>query len=125
MPDGKQEEEEEPKEFLPPRDIQSWARQQIKDAAKEFELRVKEVTSLATAYSAGEIAPNQAEERYFRYYHRWGDALCGVSVGDDWPDDKIIAKIDESRDPFITPQDRRARRSRPFKQSPDDSGHSR
>lgn len=125
MPDGKQEDDEEPEKFLPPKDIQSWARQQIKDAAKEFELRVKEVTSLAIAYSAGEITPDQAEERYSRYYHRWGDTLCGVSVGDDWPDDKIIAKIDASRDPFITPQDRRARRRRLSEQSPGEGGQSR
>ncbi len=86
-----------------------WAQQQIKDAAKAFELRIREATSLASAYSAGEITPEKASELQSRYYHRWGEALPGVSVTDTMTDKQILADVDKAAEfasgPFVSDAD--------------------
>lgn len=54
-------------------------RQEIRDLTRAVELRVNELTELVTAYSAGEITPKEADERYMAYHRRWGEALPGKS----------------------------------------------
>jgi hypothetical protein len=75
---------------------------------------VKELSTLATAYSAGELTPEQADEAHSRYYHRWGEALPGASAADGVSDGEIIGKIDKARPPFTTPQESAQRYLRSF-----------
>ena len=103
------DEEEGIPEYLSPADMRDWLRQEIKDSAKALELRVREATDLVTAYSAGEITAEEADERQSRYHHRWGEALLGATVSQGITDEQILAKIDSVKRPFVTPRDISAR----------------
>jgi hypothetical protein len=93
-------------DFLTPDEIRQWAERQIKEATKALELRTKEVTEIAKAYSAGEITPEKADEMHSRYYHRWGEALAGVTLGDGMKtDEQLLAEIDKAAGPFTTPRE--------------------
>jgi len=90
-------------DYLSPRDISSWAHQEIKNAGKAFELRVKELTDLAFTYSAGEITPEQADEKHSRYYHRWGEALLGTTCREGVTDEHLLLEIDKAAGSFTPP----------------------
>jgi hypothetical protein len=100
-------------DFLTPKEIQQWAAREIADATKELELRKKEVTEIARAYTAGEISPEKADELHSRYYHRWGESLAGTTVGDGLrTDEQILAAIDKAAGPFTTPRENNEHTSR-------------
>jgi hypothetical protein len=84
-------------ETLSPKEVFQWARQEIANSAKAFELRVKEATDLATRFAAGEISPQEAKQKLISFDRRWGEAMYGASVGENISDDQILAKIDEAR----------------------------
>lgn len=110
-------EPENGEDYLSPKDIRQWAQQEIKDAAKALDLRTREVAELAAAYSAGELTPAEATERYFKYQRRWGEALPGATVGDGIPDEQILANIDRARSEHAELLQKRAARK--------DQGHVR
>jgi hypothetical protein len=83
-------------EFLSPKDVASWVRQEIADADKAHELRVKELAEIAHAYSAGEVTPEQADQLHTRYYERWGDALPSISTGPGVTDEQILKSLDDA-----------------------------
>ncbi len=83
-------------DYLSAKDIAQWAEQEIEEAAKAFQLRTRELSELARAYSAGEINPQQADAMHSRYFHRWGESLPGVTLGPTITDQQIIAGIDEA-----------------------------
>jgi len=107
------EENESGTEFLSPQDMRSWAQREIRDAAKAFELRMQELTSLVGSYSAGEITAEKADELKDRYHHRWGDALPGRSATEGATDEQLLAGIDQAANalngPFLSPTESRAR----------------
>ena len=104
MPRRKQGDKED-EEFLTPDEMRQWAEREIKDATKALELRSKEVTEIVRAYSAGEITPEKADERYARYNDRWGESLPGTTVGDGLKtDEQLLAEIDKAAGPFTTPR---------------------
>ena len=82
---------------LTPQDVRRWLRQEMLDLTKGFQLRVLEATGIASAYSAGEMSPEQVAQRLFEYDERWGDALPGTSVSKDMTDEEILARIDKAR----------------------------
>ena len=96
-------------EYLSAADMRDWLRQEIKDSAKAMDLRIREATDFVTAYSAGDITPEQADERQSRYYHRWGESLPGATVGEGISDEQILARIDSVSGPFETPRELSAR----------------
>lgn len=97
-------------DFLTPQEIKQWAQRELRDASRALDLRARELIDLVTAYSAGDITPEKADELYARYQHRWGEALPGVVQGDigDPPltDERILTRMEE-RNPrqFITPRE--------------------
>jgi hypothetical protein len=123
MSKDKDEEEGIP-EYLSAADMRNWLQQEIRNAAKAFDLRVREATDFVTAYSAGELTPEQADERQWRYLHRWGEALPGAMAFDHVSDRQILKRIDESRGPYVTPKDLEATYRRAFggKPQPPDQG---
>ena len=98
--------------YLTPKDMRQWAQQEIQDAAKGLELRIRELTGFVGAYSAGEISPEKADELHSRYYHRWGESLPGHSVSENVTDEQLLAGIDKAAEaingPFMTPAQARA-----------------
>src|ERR1700683_4740522 len=66
-------------DYATPQELRSWLSQEIKDMTRAFDLRLREATDLVTAYSLGDLTPEQADERSWRYQHRWGEALPGTS----------------------------------------------
>jgi hypothetical protein len=107
------EENESGTDFLSAQDMRSWAQREIRDAAKAFELRMQELTSLVGSYSAGEITPEKADELKERYHHRWGDALPGRSASEGATDEQLLTGIDQAANalngPFVSPAESRAR----------------
>jgi hypothetical protein len=93
MSDAKKDGEED---YLSVGDIRQWAQREVKEATKALELRKNELTDLVTAYAAGEITPQQADELHSRYCQRWGEALPGVVVLESLTDDQILAMIDRA-----------------------------
>ena len=122
MSKDKQDDEED---YLSPKDMRQWAQQEIKDTTKALELRVRDLTDLVTAYAAGELTPEQADEQQSRYQRRWGEALYGATVGDGVPDDQILARIDAARGRFATPPAGRREQHRRILRTPCDSDQSR
>jgi hypothetical protein len=120
MAKGKRGDKEEWfEDFLTPKDIQQWAAREIADATKALELRKKEVTEIARAYTAGEITPEKADELHARYNHRWGESLPGTTVGDGLrTDEQLLAEIDKSGKPFTTPRKLNEEFSRRFEGKP-------
>jgi hypothetical protein len=107
------------KDFLTPKEIQQWADREIADATKALKLRKKEVTEIARAYTAGEITPEKADEMHARYNQRWGESLPGTTVGDGLrTDEQLLAEIDKSDKPFITPRKLNEEFSRRFEGKP-------
>jgi len=85
-------------------DMQTWLAQEIIDSAKAFELRVREATGFVTAYSLGQLTPEQADEMHSRYEHRWGEALAGVNATPNLTDEEITLAIDRVLGEYSGPQ---------------------
>jgi hypothetical protein len=111
--------------YLSPEDIQQWLRQEISDSAKALELRVKEASEFVTAYAAGKITPAEAEEKHWRYQHRWGEALPGVHSGENITDQQILRAIDKAQGEYSTPSESRAKYKRTFGRLPGQGGAER
>jgi hypothetical protein len=122
--------ESEGRAFLSPDDMRVWLEQEIRDATKALDLRLREATTLVTAYCSGELTPAEADERYGCYFHRWGEAIPGVFVSDRHTDDQIVNAIDQAIEatngPYRSPREIRERYSARFgKSAPRPSGPSR
>ena len=63
----------------------------------------KEATDFVTAYVAGKISAEEADEKHWRYQHRWGEALP-VHVSEGISDVQVIAAIDQEAGEYSTPQ---------------------
>lgn len=85
------------RDTLTPAQMHGWLKEEIRDAAKAFELRVKEATAFVTAYALGELSPAEARQHMVAYDQRWGEALFGASANQGTNDDAIIAAIDRAR----------------------------
>jgi hypothetical protein len=95
MPNEKAPEESD---YLSPQEMRDWALQEVQDSAKAHELRAREAMDLANAYERGEITPQEAAERNWRYQHRWHEALPGATA--QMTDEEIVKRIDETRGPY-------------------------
>ena len=95
-------------DFLTPDEMREWAQREMRDAAKALDLRARELFDLVSAYSAGKITAEKADELHSRYHHRWADALPTFlgDIGDPQrPDAQILADIDKNVGPFSTPRE--------------------
>jgi hypothetical protein len=105
--------------YLSPQDMQSWLVQEIKDAAKAFELRMREATGFVTKYALGELTAAEADEHHCRYYHRWGESLPGLSASETVTDEMLLAAMDKAAEsvsgPYVTPAKTRARYTERFR----------
>jgi hypothetical protein len=86
-------------EHLTPKETQTWLQEEIAQLSKAMELRTKEATALATAFTKGEISAEEAGEQRWKYTQRWGEALPGVMSMNGMTDEQILATIDEAQDP--------------------------
>jgi hypothetical protein len=111
---------EEPEQYFSPKEMRQWAEQEIKDVNKAAELRIREVNEIVRAYSGGEITPEKAGELQFKYDHRWGEALRGTNAVEGRTDEQILAAIDSTRRPFVSPRDSREQYRKQFGRNPDD-----
>jgi hypothetical protein len=114
-PSVSQENAEEKVEYLSPDDMRQWLRQEIADSAKALELRLKEATAFVTAYGAGKITPEEANEKQWQYLQRWGEPLPprGASTSDE----QILAAIDEFEGPYTTLKQNREKYRKLFRRS--------
>jgi hypothetical protein len=108
--------------YLSPKDMQGWMRQEIKDATKALELRIREATDFVSEYALGNLTPQEADERWSRYQHRWGEALPGATASEGLTDDEITRKIDQTRGDYTSPADSDTRYSRMFRKQRGSSG---
>ena len=92
-------------DFLTPKDLQNWFRQEVADSTKAFDLRLREATQLVMDYSQGKISPEEATRRSQAYDWRWGEALYGTSAAPGMSDAEILESIDKARKPKARPRD--------------------
>jgi hypothetical protein len=83
-------------EYQSPKALREWLAQEVRDVARASELRLRDATDLVTAYALGKLTPEQADERWWRYQDRWGEALPGVFASETKTDEQIIETIDKS-----------------------------
>lgn len=81
---------------LSPQEMREWLSQEVKDATKALELRLKEATDFVTAYALGEISAAKAAESHWKYDQRWGEALLGATAAKGATDEQILAAIDRA-----------------------------
>lgn len=83
-------------------DMQSWLRREIAELAKATELRLADATDFVTAYAAGRLTAQQAEDRLLRYQDRWGDSpIPGVTLAQGMKDDEILERLDAEVHPDV------------------------
>jgi hypothetical protein len=112
-------------ELLTAEELADWSEQEIRDSIKAMKLRVCEAMELSTAYSLGKITADQANERFFRYEHRWREALPGTNAAPEAKDEAILAAIDEARGPYSSRRQIRERYEKRFSNRPGNAGYSR
>ena len=99
--------------YLTPVEMRQWAHEEIQQAAKALELRARELMNLVATYAAGEISPDKADELHSRYYHRWAEALPGITLTPRSTDEQILTAMDASaervRGPFLSPLEQQGR----------------
>jgi hypothetical protein len=84
--------------YLSARDMSWWLKDELRNVTKECELRIREATELATAYSIGDLTPKQADELYIRYQNRWDLPLMGLGASNYSSDEAIIKALDKARE---------------------------
>lgn len=90
------DDETEESDFCPsPADMKDWLHREVADAKRACALRIREMTGFVDAYVAGQIAPEEARDRQWRYFHRWGDALPVLSSAGK-SDEEIVEAIDRA-----------------------------
>ena len=95
----------ESEDYLSPADMRKWMDDEIRQSTKALELRTRDLTSFVTAYCAGELTPQQADELHSRYYRRWGEPIPGVSLVGNIPDEEVLAQIDKLSGPSTGPKE--------------------
>jgi hypothetical protein len=90
-------------EFMSPKEMAGWLREEIRDSQKAWELRVKDATAFVNAYAAGELSAKEANEKMLAYDRRWGEALFGASAGAGITDEAILKTIDAAREDSLKP----------------------
>ena len=83
-------------QYLSPEEMQQWLRQEIADSTRALELRVRQAVDFVTAYTSGQTTPEQADQQYWLFQHRWGEALPGTHVNPKISDEDIMASIDRT-----------------------------
>jgi hypothetical protein len=88
---------------LTPEDMRLWLRDEVRHVMKAADLQINDATDFVTAYLAGKLSPEQAEERKSRYDERWGERTLEVVMNreatnrQDIADKEILAKLDAQR----------------------------
>jgi hypothetical protein len=89
--------EQEDASFPSPKAMSSWLDQEIADIHKAAELRIRDATRFVTAYSRGDITPEETEQHNYAYSQRWGDVVPGVTRTEGLQDEEILKRLDETR----------------------------
>lgn len=89
-------------ETLTSADLLDWLRREVTDVHKAAELRIGDVTEIATAYALGEMTAEEANKRFHRYGRRWGEALPGIASSEGMTNEQIIKTMDEERENPVT-----------------------
>jgi hypothetical protein len=84
---------------LTPKDLRVWLRDETRWVLKEAELRIRDATDFVTAYSAGELSPEEAMKRRDQYDDRWGETKLVVAMPDEHtPNEEIIRNLDRQNE---------------------------
>jgi len=83
-------------EYQSPKALREWLAQEVRDVTRASELRLRDATEFVTAYASGKLTPEEADERWWRYQDRWGEALPGVFFSETKTDEQIVETIDKS-----------------------------
>jgi hypothetical protein len=110
-------------EILSPEDMQQWLQREIADCTKAVELRLKEAASFVSAYAGGQITPEEADEKHWRYLQRWGELL--PAHGPSTTDEQIIAAIDNFEGPYTTAKQMRENYRRVYGRQSGESSRNR
>jgi hypothetical protein len=92
-----QEKPEVPEDTISVGDTQNMLADRTREILKAADLRIRELTDLTIAYTAGKMTPREASEAYYRHEDKWGEVLPGVASDIRGMSDKeIVAEMDKS-----------------------------
>ena len=89
--------------LLSPSEMLDALRHEVIAISKGAELRIREITAVATDYAKGEITAQQANARFKRYSERWEDTLYAISSVEGRTDKDILREIDEVHPEYTSP----------------------
>jgi len=82
------------------KDMRAALDKEVRTVMKAAELRIREFTQFTQAYTAGEITPADATEKYMHHMDKWGDALPGVArAAQNLTDEEITADMERAMRP--------------------------
>jgi hypothetical protein len=84
-------------DLLTPDELLDTLRREVIAISRAAEMRTRELTVLATDYARGRISPEEANERFFIYSDKWGDAMYGISSFEGRTDAQILEEMADVR----------------------------
>jgi hypothetical protein len=78
-------------------------RHEVINVSKGAELRIREITTIATDFAKGDITPEEAGVRYLRYKDRWHDTMSSMASVEGRTDEHILREVDEVHPEFTFP----------------------
>ncbi len=78
-------------------------RHEVINVTKGTELRLREITTIATDFAEGKMSAREAGKRYLRHKDRWHDTLSSIASVEGRTDQSILREIDEAHPDFTFP----------------------
>ena len=89
--------------LITPDEMMDVLRHEIINISKGTELRLREITVLATDYAKGDTSAAEATRRYLKYQERWHDTLSSMASVEGRTDQHILREVDEVHPEFSYP----------------------
>lgn len=86
---------DDPDRLQSPKDMRNWLHDEVWRVTKAAELQIKDATDFVTAYEAGDLTPEEADQRWGSYLRRWSESpLEAINPNEGLTDEEILHAID-------------------------------
>jgi hypothetical protein len=91
------------RDLLTPNELLDALRDDVIAISRATEMRIRELTILATEYAQGKIGAEEANARYYAYARRWPEPINGVISVEGKTDAEIFREADDARKELRAP----------------------